>query len=129
MWFFIFLVSVQELDKQKCIVSQYETQLATKQQGYQNEKALHTWIWCSFHQLILHYMFFFNSNISRAFRCSHWCVWIWMQEATQKVFEGKINSIKIELTTLQNQLESNNLEQQKIKKVCQIKWRLVLSQF
>ena len=43
-----------------------------------------------------------------------------MQEAAQKVFDGRMNAMKVELTTLQNQVESNNLEQQKIKKVYKI---------
>jgi len=40
-----------------------------------------------------------------------------MQEATQKVFDGRINTMKAELVTLKNQLEESNLEQQKVKKV------------
>lgn len=42
---------------------------------------------------------------------------MWMQEATQKVFDGKLNTLKVELTTLNKQLENTKLEQQKAKKV------------
>lgn len=46
------------------------------------------------------------------------CVkWIWIQEAAQKVFDGKTNILKVELATLKNQLEANNHTQQKVKKV------------
>lgn len=45
------------------------------------------------------------------------CVkWIWIQEAAQKVFDGKTNILKVELATLKNQLEANNHTQQKVKK-------------
>jgi ribosomal protein L29 len=45
-----------------------------------------------------------------------------MQEATQKIYDGKINTMKNELAALKNQLASNNLEQEKTKKVCEMKF-------
>ena len=55
-----------------------------------------------------------------------------MQEATQKIYDGKMNTMKNELVALRNQLASNNLEQEKIKKVCKmkfdVKWKSILNQ-
>ena len=33
------------------------------------------------------------------------------------MFDGKMNAMKLEITTLKDQLESDNLKQQKVKKV------------